>query len=267
PGHYMRRIKTVSLSVPCVTGPYAGVSCKLTLLRNQFRHSPEASASYRKATTGDDPRFEVRYGASESIVTSSGRDDSGLFETLLRDDRYLPFESAGAVSTWRLELPRGTSELDFDTISDVILHMRYTARDGGDDLRAMAQQQWLADASGSRPVVRYPLLLSCRVDFAAEWARAKSSGGPLQVQLDLGLLPYWMNALGLSLRKVSTLNLPIADPAQDASFVATERWPASGQVPPIRLNLRADGTGGSADLGALATGTEDVLLFLECGNG
>src|SRR5262249_7235598 len=30
PGHYMRRIKTVSVTIPCVTGPYASVNCRLT---------------------------------------------------------------------------------------------------------------------------------------------------------------------------------------------------------------------------------------------
>src|SRR5262249_27943119 len=29
PGHYFRRIKSVALSVPCVTGPYTSVNCTL----------------------------------------------------------------------------------------------------------------------------------------------------------------------------------------------------------------------------------------------
>jgi hypothetical protein len=40
PGHYMRRIKNVSLTIPCVTGPYTGVHCRLTLLRSQTRIDP-----------------------------------------------------------------------------------------------------------------------------------------------------------------------------------------------------------------------------------
>jgi Tc toxin complex TcA C-terminal TcB-binding domain len=28
PGHYMRRIKSVSVSIPCVTGPYTGVQLR-----------------------------------------------------------------------------------------------------------------------------------------------------------------------------------------------------------------------------------------------
>ena len=37
PGHYFRRIKTVALSIPCVTGPYASVNCSLTLTGSLVR--------------------------------------------------------------------------------------------------------------------------------------------------------------------------------------------------------------------------------------
>ena len=37
PGRYFRRIKTVVVSIPCVTGPYASVNCTLTLLKSGIR--------------------------------------------------------------------------------------------------------------------------------------------------------------------------------------------------------------------------------------
>lgn len=40
PGHYFRRIKSIAVSIPCVTGPYAGVNCKLTLLKSSIRKTP-----------------------------------------------------------------------------------------------------------------------------------------------------------------------------------------------------------------------------------
>ncbi|MCX9029027.1 MAG: hypothetical protein OIN86_12730 [Candidatus Methanoperedens sp.] len=64
-----------------------------------------------------------------------------LFETNLRDERYLPFELSGAVSQWRLELPADVRQFDYNTISDVILHLRYTARDGGEQLRKGASEK------------------------------------------------------------------------------------------------------------------------------
>ena len=64
------------------------------------------------------------------------------------DDRDLPFEGAGAISEWRLELSgkwKDTSgnaveypQLDFGTISDGVLHIRYTAREGGELLKRQA---------------------------------------------------------------------------------------------------------------------------------
>lgn len=134
PGHYRRRIKTVALSIPAVTGPYAPVHCKLTLESSEYRKNSEGTSYPRTVDT--DPRF-VRFGmdAIESVVTSRAQEDSGLFEVSLRDERFLPFEGKGAIGTWRLELPATYPSFDYATISDVVLHMRYTAKDGGDDFR------------------------------------------------------------------------------------------------------------------------------------
>ncbi|HXO22138.1 MAG TPA: insecticidal toxin complex protein, partial [Thermoanaerobaculia bacterium] len=83
PGHYMRRIKNVTLTLPCVVGPYTGVHCRLTLLssvtRVDSRLAPAAGccdesgleALYR-ARPGD-PRMVRSYAATEAIATSSGQ--------------------------------------------------------------------------------------------------------------------------------------------------------------------------------------------------
>ena len=52
-----------------------------------------------------------------------------VFDFNFRDDRYLPFEGAGAISQWRLELPSRVRLLDYNSISDVIIHLSYTAKD------------------------------------------------------------------------------------------------------------------------------------------
>ena len=86
----------------------------------------------------DDPRIVRIYGAREAIATSSGQNDSGLFELNFRDERYLPFEYMGAVSRWRIELPPENNYFDLDTLTDVVLHLNYTAREGGEALREAA---------------------------------------------------------------------------------------------------------------------------------
>ena len=75
---------------------------------------------------------------AEAIATSSGQNDAGLFELNFRDERYLPFEYLGAVSRWRIELPPENNYFDLDTLSDVVLHLNYTAREGGEVLRDAA---------------------------------------------------------------------------------------------------------------------------------
>jgi len=69
---------------------------------------------------------------------SNAQNDSGMFELNFRDERYLPFEGAGVISRWRIELPQTFRQFSYDTISDVVLHIKYTARDGGVPLREAA---------------------------------------------------------------------------------------------------------------------------------
>jgi hypothetical protein len=58
----------------------------------------------------------------------------------LHDERYLPFEFHGAVSKWRVELPPENNYFDMDTLSDFIIHLNYTSREGGHRLRQAATE-------------------------------------------------------------------------------------------------------------------------------
>ena len=80
PSHYVRRIKSVSLTIPAASGPSTTVDATL-------------------------------------------------------NERYMPFEGAGAVSEWSIELDSDAQQFDLETLSDVVIHIRYTAREGGDTAR------------------------------------------------------------------------------------------------------------------------------------
>ena len=161
PGLCFRRIKSVSLSIPCVTGAYASVNCTLRLISSSVRDS---NGELQDSVPGKD-----------AIVTSSAQNDSGLFETNLRDERYLPFENAGAICKWSISLSADPSKgeptsFDYRTISDVILHMRYTAR----DLKSKPPSDPVSPdntdtASGN---VR---LFSVRHEFPTAWAKFKDA--------------------------------------------------------------------------------------------
>jgi len=207
PGHYFRRIKWLAVSIPCVTGPYASVNCTLTLLKSSIRKTQVLGDGYAREDAEDD-RFNDYFGSLQSIVTSSGQNDSGLFETNLRDERYLPFEGSGVISEWQLELPADVRQFDYDTISDVILHLRYTAREGGGLLRNGAVDNLKfsieeAEAVGS---VR---LFSMRHEFPTEWAKFESvqlgAATPVaELTLDLREehYPFWSQGRLEALKRV-----------------------------------------------------------------
>lgn len=143
PGHYFRRVKSVCLSIPCVAGPYTTIACTLTLTSNHLRKDATlAAGKYERDTVNEDPRFRDEIAAIQSIATSSAQNDSGMFELNFHDERYLPFEGAGAISSWHIQLNKALAQFDFSTISDVIIHLNYTAREGGELLKSKAVEEF-----------------------------------------------------------------------------------------------------------------------------
>ncbi len=125
PGHFKRRIKSVSLSIPAITGPYTNLSCTLTLMQDWTRPSLDL-----------DPETIEWNVVPQSIATSGAQNDTGMFQFDFRDERYLPFEGAGAISQWKLALPKPSlAQFDYYSISDVIFHLNYTAEEGGDTFK------------------------------------------------------------------------------------------------------------------------------------
>ena len=176
PGHYMRRVKTVSLTLPCVAGPYSTIGCTLTMTQNSVRAKNTSGGTYPRKMTGgvpaDDPRFRDSVAPIQSIATSTAQNDDGLFELNFRDERYLPFEGAGAISQWHLQLPSGVTPFDYSTITEVILHLKYTARDGGDQLRSDATtslQTKINSMLVSLKDTGLTRLFSAKHEFPTEW--------------------------------------------------------------------------------------------------
>ena len=207
PGHYMRRVKSVAVSLPAVTGRYTSVNCRLTLLRSSVRTSPLLRDGAYARTGPEDDRFVDYFGSAESVVTSTGVSDSGMFETNLRDDRFLPFEGSGAVGTWRIELPSEFRAFDYDTISDVILHIRYTAREGGDALATQATTD-LRDMLATAMESGQALLVSLSHDFPTEWATFAAGTDDLSVRVRKDMFPYMVQGETLT---IEALDLYAAD--------------------------------------------------------
>lgn len=191
PGHYFRRIKSVSVTLPCVTGPYTTVSCTLRLLKNYIRINTTLANGYTHAEDErgvwtDDPRFVESNIPVKAIAASNAQNDSGVFELSFRDERYVPFEGAGAVSEWALELfsdlpannpdptqpdfGRPLRQFDYGTIADAVVHIKYTAREDAGPFKnaAIKHLREYFERDGAVPSLR---LFNLRQEFPTQWHR------------------------------------------------------------------------------------------------
>ena len=192
PGQYFRRLKSVSVSLPCIAGPYTSVSAKLSLVNNRYRKNANDPGNYAEDIVAGDNRFIYNIGAIQSIVTSNAQNDSGIFELSFRDERYLPFENTGAISSWRLELPTEVRQFDYNTISDVIVHVKYTAKEGGSGLKTAANgalRDQLELITQRLNQTGLHIAINMKHDLSKEWLLLKKNG-TIDLTIDKSRLPY-----------------------------------------------------------------------------
>jgi len=191
-GQWMRRIKSVSISLPCVAGPYTTVSCKLSQGTNSYRKNTALLDGAYARQQSQDSRFHDAIGGT-AIATSSAQNDSGVFELSFRDERYLPFEGTGAISDWTLKLPGAVRQFDYDTISDVILHIKYTAEEGGtlaDDAKGYVDGLF-DDMDDALELERY---FSLKHEFSNEWhayANGPDFNSAMTIPIKKSLFPFF----------------------------------------------------------------------------
>jgi len=146
PGHYLRQLSSVAVTLPAAVGPLQNVraivqqtgSCIVTDMSGTLDSVLTASQALTAATG-----VRIDSSARQSTVLSTGIGDTGVLSG--DDGRYLPFESTGAVSSWVITFPysntqktgtdRPQSDLDQDTVlaslDDIIVTVTYTATDSG----------------------------------------------------------------------------------------------------------------------------------------
>jgi hypothetical protein len=197
PGHYMRRIKSVALTIPCVVGPYTSLSCTLRLLEHTFRTSSVCGrGGYARQMDQPDSPFSTLNVPISAIAASTGQNDSGVFELNFRDERYIPFEGAGAVSKWRVTLPEEEElrQFDYKTISDVVMHLRYTAIDGGDKLKVAAIDsvkafnKYFDELSQQEGLFAF---FDLKHDFPAEWSTFVNGSADFAAVIRKDYFPYF----------------------------------------------------------------------------
>jgi hypothetical protein len=96
------------------------VSSQLSLSRSFVRTKDDNGATafdFLNTPDFSDQATSYREGNCrvKAIATSNGQGDTGMFEFKFRDERYLPFEGAGVMSAWNLELPTQARQFDYNS--------------------------------------------------------------------------------------------------------------------------------------------------------
>jgi len=120
--HYLRRIKTISVTLPTILGPYQDIRAVLKQTYSKVEMAATVDSSVKE-----------NLRSSQQIALSTSLEDNGMFQLNFQDERYLPFEYTGAISRWILTFPEGQEDI-LQRLHNVIVHVYYTARCEGGSL-------------------------------------------------------------------------------------------------------------------------------------
>jgi len=206
PGHYKRLVKSVRVTLPGVTGPYVNIGAKLTMTASKVRATPSTGPSGLVAVPSQ-PKL------ASAIATSTGVSDAGVFELSFRDERYLPFEGAGAVSSWQLDLPSKLRSFDYRTISDVVVHLSYTALDD-DAFRDTVENGVVSELTQYAATTGLTRLISLRHDFPAAYHQLTGGTAPANTSTSFPFtdrqVPYFLTGRTLAFTSAQALLVPQA---------------------------------------------------------
>jgi hypothetical protein len=255
PGQYLRRIRAVRVSLPCVAGPYTNVPATLTLTGSQLRREPNANAAL----------VDVPPQRSITIATSKAQNDSGVFEFSFRDERYMPFEGAGAVSSWRLTLPTTFRPFDYHSIADVVLHLSYTS-DHDEHLRTAVER---ANGALFQQLAHEPIrrVFSLRHDFSLGYPQLLA-GTASSIEITPRHLPYFLDGHTVTVGHAQLALLsPHNNPTLEINGVTAQSFtalPLLGGLPATDVTMAFTGNPVGTHTLRLTHGTvDDVLLYLE----
>ena len=151
PGHYLRLIHRVRISVIALIPPTQGIHATLTstgLSRTVIGPDVFQTVSIRR-----DPEF---------VALTSPVNSTGMFELEPQQTETLfPFEGNGVDITGEFSMPKAANQFDYRTIADVLIAIEYTALNSF-DYRQQVIQTLNPNLSADRP-------FSFRNQFADQW--------------------------------------------------------------------------------------------------
>ncbi|KAL3439972.1 hypothetical protein BJX65DRAFT_315247 [Aspergillus insuetus] len=132
PGHYCRRLMETKVYFPGLSG---SISCTLTLVENKYRISATGSSyGEQKAEDFRTDKIPIQsIAATKTEAGGNGKLDPAFYYL----NEYFPFEGAGAISKWAIELANELRQRDYSTISDIEIDITYSALAGGNRQAAL----------------------------------------------------------------------------------------------------------------------------------
>jgi hypothetical protein len=193
PGHYLRLIKKVKMTVIGLVPPVESIKATLSNL----------GISY-VVTAGNYQRTPILRNP-ESIALTSTVDATGMFELNTVSSFLNPFESTGVEASWELLLPKATNFFDFETIADVYMTIEYTALDSP-DYRSILLKNMDPEIEAIRPY-------TFRNQFADQWYdlnnplvytdKSNNNPAPVTVRFETLLSDFPVNLLEHRIKKIN----------------------------------------------------------------
>ena len=145
PGHYARKIHSLSVTFPTLLPPYQNMRVLLEQTSNTLLVSPDIDAVKSLYTSAEQKNSESiirNLRVNQKIILSRGCDDSGEFpEDAFTGGQYHSFEHSGAISHWLLSVPRPQNSTELiDNLNDIIIKLNYTAKSGNDFFEAAVNE-------------------------------------------------------------------------------------------------------------------------------
>ena len=202
PGHYLRLIKRVRVSVIALIPPTYGIRAELLNTGSSWVVI-ESNGIFQKILVRRDP---------EKIAFTSPQNATGLFELVplteqQAPDMLLPFEGLGVETHWELQMPKASNPFDFGTIADVLFSIDYTALDSW-DYRQEVISRLGTKTSGVRP-------FSFRYQFPDQWYdlnNPENSSPPMSVTFRTHRADYPPNLDNLKIEQIALYFPGLEDP-------------------------------------------------------
>ncbi|MBW5407613.1 neuraminidase-like domain-containing protein [Morganella morganii] len=145
PGHYARKIHSLSVTFPTLLPPYQNMRVLLEQTSNTLLVSPDIDAVKSLYTPTEQISSESiirNLRINQKIILSRGNDDSGEFpEDVFTGGQYHSFEQTGAVSHWLLSVPRPQNNPELlDNLNDIIIKLNYTAKSGNEEFETSVNE-------------------------------------------------------------------------------------------------------------------------------